>query len=120
MSEQAIKFGDVVVNKKQFHAPKQATALNLVDTDKIVVSEKFKYSDDSSKYFIGYLDDDDIIRPLCITLPQMSGYIKYFDDGRKNMSFKLEDESVYLKYNEIWNKIKKALNTRFHSQTTNT
>ena len=46
----------------------------------------------------------------------MSGYIKYFNNGGKNMSFKIEDESVYLKYTEIWNKIKKSLNTRFHSQ----
>ena len=33
------------------------------------------------------------------------------------MSFKIEDKSVYLKYFEIWNKIKNSLNTRFHSQT---
>ena len=54
--------------------------------------------------------------PLCIILPQMSEYIKPFDDAEKNMSFKTEDEGMYLKYNEIWNKIKKTLNTRFHSQ----
>ena len=46
----------------------------------------------------------------------MTGYIKYFDDGRNNMSFKIEDKNVYLEYNEIWNRIKKSLNTRFHSQ----
>ena len=46
----------------------------------------------------------------------MSGYIKYFDGGGKNTSFKLEDEGVYLKYNEIWKKIKMSLNPRFHSQ----
>ena len=46
----------------------------------------------------------------------MGGYIKYFDHGGKNMSFKIEDESVFLKYVEICNKIKKSLNTRFHSQ----
>ena len=34
------------------------------------------------------------------------------------MFFKIENESVYLEYNEIWNKIKKALNIRFHSQPT--
>ena len=45
----------------------------------------------------------------------MNGYMKYFDDGGK-MSFKIEDEVVYLEYNEIWNKIKTTLNTRFHSQ----
>ena len=70
MSEQTLKFNDVVVNKKEFHASKQAIALNLVDTDKIIVYDKFKYKDNGSKYFIGYLNDDDIIRPLCITLPQ--------------------------------------------------
>ena len=26
------------------------------------------------------------------------------------MSFKIEDDEVYLKYNEIWNKIKELLN----------
>ena len=34
--------------------------LSLEDTDKLVVSDKFKHSDNGSKYFIGYLDDDDI------------------------------------------------------------
>ena len=115
-SKETLKVGDVVVNKKEFHTSKQAIALSLVDTDKIVVSEKFKYSDDGFKYFIGYLHDDGVIRLLCIILPQMSGYIKYFDTGGKNMSFKIEDEGVYLKYNDIWNKIKKVLHTRFHSQ----
>ena len=103
--------------KKEFRAFKQAVALNLVNTKKIIISDKFKHSDDGFKYFIGYLhDDDDVIRPLCIILPKMGGYIKYFDIGGKNMSFKIEDESVYLKYTEIWNKIKNSLGTKFHSQ----
>ena len=46
----------------------------------------------------------------------MSGYIKYFDNCGKNKSFKIEDESLYLKDTEIWNNIKKSLNTRIHSQ----
>ena len=66
-----------------------------------------KYSDDGSKYFIGYLHHNDVIKPLCIILPQMGRYIKCFDDGGKNMSFKIEGESVSLRYSEIWNKIKK-------------
>ena len=45
----------------------------------------------------------------------MSGYIKYFENDSKNMSFKIEDEDVYLKYNEIWNKIKSMLNVKLHS-----
>ena len=46
----------------------------------------------------------------------MSRYIKYFDDGGKNIFFKIQYESVYLEYNEIWNKIKKTLNVKLHSQ----
>ena len=45
----------------------------------------------------------------------MSGYIKYFDNGGKNMSFMIEDDSVLEKYKEIWSNIKKTLNTKFHS-----
>ena len=47
----------------------------------------------------------------------MSGYIKYFDNGLTNMSFKIEDDNVYLGYIEIWNKIIMASNMRFHSQS---
>ena len=101
MHEQTLKVDNPVINKNEFHASKQVIALNLVDTKKIIVSDKFKFDDDDSKYFNGYLlddgdddddDDDDVIRPLCIILPQMSGCIKYFDDGGKNMSFKIEDK----------------------------
>ena len=60
--------------------------------------------------FIVYLDNiSGAITPLCIILPQMCGWIKYFKNGGKNVSFKIEDYSVYLKYNEIWNKIKELL-----------
>ena len=56
MSERTLKFNDVVANKKEFHASKQPINLNVVDTNIIVVSDKFKYSDNGSKYFISYLD----------------------------------------------------------------
>ena len=46
----------------------------------------------------------------------MSGYIKYFDNGEKVMSFKIKVESMYLKYTETWNKIKDVLNVKFHNQ----
>ena len=39
----------------------------------------------------------------------MNGYIKYFDDGGKNMSFVMDDEEIYEKYNEIWEVIRKLL-----------
>ena len=44
----------------------------------------------------------------------MSGYIKYFENGGKSMSFMIRDDSMLNKYNKIWNKIKKTLNMKFH------
>ena len=57
-SEKILKFSNVAVNKKDFHASKQAIALNSVDTDRIVISEKFRHNDNGAKYFTGYMDDD--------------------------------------------------------------
>ena len=82
MSDKTLKYGDVEVNQKKFHAFKQPVTLNLVGIDKIVISNKFKHSDQGFKYFVGYKDDN-IIRPLCIVLLQMSGYINYFDIRHK-------------------------------------
>ena len=82
--------------------------LDSVDLSKIVVSSRWKLNDTTYKYFCGYLNND-VIKPLCIVLPQMNGYIKYFDDGGKNMSFVTDDEKVYEKYDEIWNVVKGLL-----------
>ena len=46
----------------------------------------------------------------------MAGYIKYFKNVGKNMSFLIKDENVLDKYNEIWDKIKEKLSTKFHSE----
>ena len=43
----------------------------------------------------------------------MNGYIKYFDDGGKSMSFITDDEEVYKKYNEIWEVVRKLLKVKF-------
>ena len=83
-----------------------------MDVGKIIVSSKWKINDTTCKYLCGYLDND-VVRPFCVILPQMSGYIKYFDDGAKNMSFITDDKDVCSKYNEIWNVIKKLLKLKF-------
>ena len=78
--------------------------LDLINVDQIVVSDKFKHNDGSFKYFIRYKEVE-IVKPICIILPQMTGYIKYFEKGGKNTSFVIKDENVVDKYNEIWDKI---------------
>ena len=114
MSEKTLKFDNIRVNKKEFHKSKQPIDLDLINVDQIVVSDKFKHSDDGFKYFIGYKEGE-IVKPLCIILPQMSGYIKYFENGGKNMSFVIRDNDVLDKYNEIWDKIKRELNIKLQS-----
>ena len=112
MSSKEIKFGDKKVNKKEIYSSKQAILLDSVDLSKIVVSNKYKINDTTYKYFCGYLNND-VIQPLCVILPQISGYIKYFDDGGKNMSFITDDKEVYGKYNEIWEVVRKLLKLKF-------
>ena len=45
----------------------------------------------------------------------MSGYIKYFENGGKNIFFVIKDNKVLVEYNKNWNKFKKTLNIYFHS-----
>ena len=66
---------------------------------KYLVSKKESYGEKNSlKYFIG--NNDDVIRPLFINLPQMIGYVKCFDSN-KTMSFKVRDNKLLKKYIKI-------------------
>ena len=103
---------NIILNKKEFYSSKQAISLDSVDVNKIVVSKKWKNDDTTYKYFCGYLNND-VIKPSCVILPQMNGYIKYFNDGGKNMSFVTDDEKVYEKHNEIWEVIRNLLKIDF-------
>ena len=98
-------FGDIEVTKKEFYENKKGLKLKDIIVNNIIVSEIVKGNNNILKYYIGYIVDDNVI-PLVLLSPNMSGWIKYFENGGKNMSFKIEDDEVYLKYNEIWNKIK--------------
>ena len=50
---------------------------------------------------------------MCVILPQMSVYIKYFENGERNMSFVTDDKEVYEKYDETWNVVKRLLKLKF-------
>ena len=112
MSLRKIKFGNKEVNKKELYSSKQAISSDSVDLNKILVSKKWKINGTTYKYICGYLNND-TIQPFCVILPQMDGYIKYFDDGGKNMSFATNDEKIYEKYNEIWEAIRNLLKIDF-------
>ena len=111
MTSQKIKYGDKEVDKKKICSSKEAILLNSAYLSKIVVSSRWKLNDTTYKYFCGYLNND-VIKSLCVILPQMNGYLKYFDNGGKNMSF-VTDDKVYGKYDEIWNVVKSLLKLKF-------
>ena len=46
----------------------------------------------------------------------MMGYIKYFDNDGKNVSFLIKDDKILNKYEEIWSVIKNKLGIKFHSE----
>ena len=78
------------------------------------MSYKFKHNKKVFKHFIGY-QKDEICKPLCIILPQMSVYIKYFENAGKNMSFLVKDNEVWNKYYKICKVIKDKLGINFYS-----
>ena len=105
MSERSIKFGDEEVNKSNFYKNKKLFKAEDIDISKILVSKKAPYGKESIRYLIGY-NDDDFIRPLCIRLSQMIGYVKHFknNNGKDNitMSFNVTNNKLLKKYDKIW------------------
>ena len=64
---------------------------------------------------IGY-NDNDVIRPSCIKLPQMFGYVKCFDSN-KTVSFKVIDRKLLKKYTKIWERVSSLMNIEFDSES---
>ena len=102
------------MNFGKFYKNRKVIKIVGIDINKILFSREEPYgSKNSFKYFIGY-NDDDVIRPLCIKLPQMIGYVRNFD-GNRTMSFKISDNKLLKKYNQILKRIKKLLKIKFDS-----
>ena len=71
----------------------------------------------SFTYFIGY-NDNDVIRPLCLKLSKMTGYINKFDENKITMSLMIKDIQLLKNYNKIWKKIEKLMKIDFNTKTT--
>ena len=115
MSENTLKFKNIRLNKKEFHKSKEPAGLMSVIVDQILVSDKFNHNNEGFKYFIGY-QEGKIVKPLCIILPQMSGYLKNFESGVKNMSFLIKNDEAWEQYEQIWDVIKNKLGIKLHSK----
>ena len=115
MSGKNITFNDKKINKSNFYGNKILFNIDDLDANKIFVSKKEPYGTKGSfKYVIEYSDNDNI-KPLCIRLPQMIGYVKCFDSN-KTMSFKVIDKKLLIKkYSKIWEGVSNSMNIEFDS-----
>ena len=116
MSGKSINFDDKKIEKIDFYK-KTKKIFNIDDTDvnKILVSKKEPYGTKNAlKYFIGY-NDNDVIRPLCVRLPQMTGYARKFDENA-TMPFRANNKQLFKNYNKIWQKVEKLMKIDFESK----
>ena len=101
MSGKNINFDDKKIKKSIFYKNKTINNIEEIDINNILVSKKEPNGNKNSvKYFIGH-NDNDIIRPLCIRLPQMTGYARKFDENA-TMSFVVKDKKHLKSYTKIW------------------
>ena len=104
MSTKNINSDDKKIKKTEFYKNKKVFQIDDIDANKILVSKKEPYDTKNTlKYFIGY-NDNDVIRPLCLRLPQMTGYAKKFNENA-TMSFRVNNKQLLKNYNKIWEKI---------------
>ena len=115
MSGKNINFEDKKIKKSDFYKDKKVNSIDNINVNKILVSKKELYGTKISfKYFIGY-NDNDVIRPLCVRLPQMTGYARKFNEYA-TMSFRVNIKQLLKNYNKIWEKIEKLLKIDFESK----
>ena len=115
MSGKNINFNDKKIRKSTFYKNKKINNIEDIDVNNILVSKKEAYRNKNSlKYFIGY-NDNDIIRPLRIRLPKMTGYARKFNENA-TMSFRVMDKQLSKNYNRIWEKIKNLMRIDFESK----
>ena len=77
MNGPSVVFDDKKIKKNVFYRSRKPFNVSDFDVNKILTSNEVAYGTKNSlKYFIGYIDEDDLIRPLLLKLPQMIGYLK--------------------------------------------
>ena len=115
MSGKSINFDDKKIEKSDFYENKKIFSIDDIDINKILVSKKEPYGTKKGlKYFIGY-NDDNVIRPLCLRLSQITGYVKKFENDTK-MSLSINDKQLSKNYNKILEKIENLMSIEFETK----
>ena len=110
MSEKNINFDDKKIEKSELHENKKVFQTDDSDVKKIYKKEPYA-AKKALKYFIRY-NDNDVIRPLCLRLPQMTGYARKFDKLRVN-----NNKQLLKNYNKIWKKNERLMRIDFGSKS---
>ena len=116
MSGLSIIFDETKIKKNIFYRIRKPFDVSNIDVNRIVISKEVVYGTKNFiKYFIGYFDEDDVVRPLLLNLLQMIGYLKKFNDSM-TMSLRVYDSKLFKKYCKIWKTIKGLLGIEFDSE----
>ena len=115
MSPKNINLDDKKIKKSDFYKNKKAFQIDDLDVNKILVSKKEPYGTKNAlNYFIGY-NGNDVVKPLCLRLPRMTGCDKKFNENA-TMSFRVNNKQILKNYNKIWKKIEKLMRIDFESK----
>ena len=107
MNGKSINFDNKNLKESDFYNKnKKIFIVDDIDINKILFPKKEQYGEyNSFKYFIGY-NDNDVIRPLYLSLSQTTGYIDKFDKNKTTMSLMIKDIQLLKNYNKILKKLK--------------
>ena len=78
MGKENLSFGNMEMEKSKIYRHRDPIFLKDIDDEKVLASNKISLGETNCKYFIGYLYNDNKIRPLHIRLPKTSTYVKRF------------------------------------------
>ena len=116
MSGPSVNFDDRKIKKNIFYSSRKPFSVSDIDVNKILISKEVVYGTKNSlKYFVGYIDEDDVIRPLLLKLLQMIRYLKEFDDNM-TMSLRVDNNKLFKKYCKIWRTISGLLEIELDSE----
>ena len=115
MSGKNINFDDKKIKKCIFYKNKAINNIEDINVNNILVSKKEPYDNKNLfKYFIGY-SENDVIRPLCINLLQITSYYRKLDENATR-SFIIKDKKLLKKYTKIWETIEGLMKINVESK----
>ena len=116
MGKEILTFGNIEIEKNKCSRHITPIFLRDVDIEKVLVSNKISFGEKNYKYFIGYFDNANKVKPVNIMLPKTSAYVKSYEGQTEWMYFLIEDDDLLEKYNTIWDKVSAHIKKEFDTE----